>query len=35
MSPGEEAWKTKEGKVGEGVPEAWGDWSERAIHGRR
>ncbi len=31
VSPGEEAWKTKEGKVGEGVPAAWGDWLERAI----
>lgn len=32
VSPGEEAWKTKEGKVGDGVPAAWGDWLERAIH---
>lgn len=31
VTPGEEAWKTKESKVGEGVPEAWGDWEERAI----
>jgi CO dehydrogenase/acetyl-CoA synthase delta subunit len=31
VTPGFEAWKTKESKVGEGVPEAWGDWTERAI----
>jgi acetyl-CoA decarbonylase/synthase complex subunit delta len=29
---GAETWKTKESKVGEGVPAAWGDWRERAIH---
>jgi acetyl-CoA decarbonylase/synthase complex subunit delta len=32
VTPGFEAWKAKESKVGEGVPEAWGDWRERAIH---
>jgi acetyl-CoA decarbonylase/synthase complex subunit delta len=32
VTPGYEAWKTKESKVGEGVPEAWGDWQNRAIH---
>jgi acetyl-CoA decarbonylase/synthase complex subunit delta len=32
VTPGEEAWKTKEAKVGEGVPAAWGAWLERAIH---
>lgn len=32
VTPGEEAWKTKESKVGSGVPEAWGDWRERAIN---
>jgi acetyl-CoA decarbonylase/synthase complex subunit delta len=32
VTPGYEAWKTKEAKVGEGVPEAWGDWEARAIH---
>jgi acetyl-CoA decarbonylase/synthase complex subunit delta len=32
VTPGYEAWKAKEGKVGEGVPEAWGDWAERGIH---
>jgi acetyl-CoA decarbonylase/synthase complex subunit delta len=31
VTPGFEAWKTKEAKVGEGVPQAWGDWNERAI----
>ena len=32
VTPGEEAWKTKEGKVGEGIPAAWGNWEERAIN---
>lgn len=32
VSPGEEAWKTKEAKVSAGVPAAWGDWGERALH---
>jgi acetyl-CoA decarbonylase/synthase complex subunit delta len=32
VTPGFEAWKAKESKVGEGVPEAWGDWKARAIH---
>jgi len=31
VTPGEEAWKTKEAKVGTDVPEAWGAWKERAI----
>jgi CO dehydrogenase/acetyl-CoA synthase delta subunit len=31
VTPGEECWKTKESKVGEGVPEQWGDWLGRAI----
>jgi acetyl-CoA decarbonylase/synthase complex subunit delta len=31
VTPGEECWKTKESKVGEGVPEEWGQWCERAI----
>jgi acetyl-CoA decarbonylase/synthase complex subunit delta len=30
-NPGEEAWKVKESKVGEGVPAAWGDWERRAL----
>lgn len=32
VTPGEEAWKTKEAKVGEGVPATWGDWERRAIN---
>jgi acetyl-CoA decarbonylase/synthase, CODH/ACS complex subunit delta len=32
VTPGFEAWKTKEAKVGEGVPEAWGDWKNRSVH---
>jgi acetyl-CoA decarbonylase/synthase complex subunit delta len=32
VTPGFEAWKTKEAKVGEGVPAAWGDWEERSIN---
>lgn len=30
VTPGEEGWKVKEAKVGEGVPAAWGDWKRRA-----
>ena len=32
VTPGEECWKTKEAKVGDGVPASWGDWNERSIH---
>lgn len=32
VTPGFEAWKTKEAKVEVGVPAAWGDWSERSIN---
>jgi acetyl-CoA decarbonylase/synthase complex subunit delta len=32
VTPGFEAWKTKESKVGEGVPDSWGDWKSRAIN---
>ncbi|HLF26270.1 MAG TPA: acetyl-CoA decarbonylase/synthase complex subunit delta [Anaerolineae bacterium] len=32
VTPGEEAWKAKESKVGEGVPETWGDWQRRAVN---
>jgi acetyl-CoA decarbonylase/synthase complex subunit delta len=32
VTPGFEAWKAKESKVGEGVPAAWGNWKERAVH---
>ena len=31
VTPGEECWKTKEAKVGHGIPDEWGDWQERAI----
>ena len=31
VDPGAEAWKVKESKVGEGVPESWGDWQNRAL----
>ncbi|MBX7235270.1 MAG: acetyl-CoA decarbonylase/synthase complex subunit delta [Caldilineales bacterium] len=31
VTPGFEAWKTKEAKVGAGVPSAWGDWTERGV----
>jgi len=31
VNPGEEAWKVKESKIGEGVPESWGDWHNRAL----
>jgi len=31
VNPGEETWKVKESKVGEGVPAAWGDWERRAL----
>jgi len=32
VTPGEEAWRAKEARTGEGVPEAWGDWAERAVN---
>jgi acetyl-CoA decarbonylase/synthase complex subunit delta len=32
VTPGFEAWKTKEAKVGEDVPAEWGDWMERGIN---
>lgn len=32
VTPGFEAWKTKESKVGEGVPTAWGNWLNRALN---
>jgi acetyl-CoA decarbonylase/synthase complex subunit delta len=31
VTPGFEAWKTKESRVGTGVPAVWGDWAGRAI----
>jgi len=32
VTPGEEAWRTKEARAGDGVPGEWGDWAERAIN---
>jgi acetyl-CoA decarbonylase/synthase complex subunit delta len=32
VTPGEETWKTKEAKVGEGVPANWGEWQRRAVN---
>lgn len=32
VTPGEEAWRVKESKVGTDVPTAWGDWAERAVY---
>ncbi len=32
VTPGFEAWKTKESKFGQDVPETWGKWEERAIN---
>jgi acetyl-CoA decarbonylase/synthase complex subunit delta len=32
VTVGYEAWRQKESKVGEGVPEAWGEWEERALN---
>lgn len=31
VTPNVEAWKAKEAKVGEGVPQSWGEWQERAV----
>ncbi len=28
---GEESWRQKESKVGESVPEVWGDWAKRGV----
>ncbi len=32
VTPGEEAWRTKEARVGHDVFSTWGDWAERAIN---
>jgi acetyl-CoA decarbonylase/synthase complex subunit delta len=32
VTAGFETWKTKESKVGEGVPDSWGDWEVRSIN---
>lgn len=31
VTPGFEAWKTKEAKFGQDVPHTWGEWAERAV----
>lgn len=32
VTPGEEAWRAKEARAGEGVPATWGDWETRAVN---
>jgi acetyl-CoA decarbonylase/synthase, CODH/ACS complex subunit delta len=32
VTPGEEAWRTKEARAAEGVPATWGDWATRAVN---
>jgi acetyl-CoA synthase len=32
VTVGYEAWRQKESKVGDDVPEAWGEWKERALN---
>jgi acetyl-CoA decarbonylase/synthase complex subunit delta len=32
VTPGEEAWRAKESRTDEGIPDAWGDWAERAVN---
>ena len=32
VNPGVETWKTKESKVGEGIPDEWGEWAERGVN---
>ena len=32
VTPGEEAWRAKEARTDEGIPDAWGDWAERAVN---
>ena len=32
VTPGEEAWRAKEARAGEGVPTAWGDWVARSVN---
>jgi acetyl-CoA decarbonylase/synthase complex subunit delta len=32
VTVGFEAWRQKESKFGEGVPEEWGEWKERALN---
>jgi acetyl-CoA decarbonylase/synthase complex subunit delta len=32
VTPGEEAWRTKEARAAEGAPPTWGDWATRAVN---
>jgi acetyl-CoA decarbonylase/synthase complex subunit delta len=32
VTPGEEAWRAKEARTGEGVPATWGNWQARAVN---
>jgi len=32
VTVGYEAWRAKETRVSEGVPEAWGDWEQRSLN---
>jgi acetyl-CoA synthase len=32
VTVGYEAWRQKESKTGEGVPESWGSWEQRAVN---
>jgi acetyl-CoA decarbonylase/synthase complex subunit delta len=32
VTPGEEAWRTKEARAAEGVPATWGDWRTRGVN---
>lgn len=32
VTPGEEAWRTKEARSDDGIPDTWGEWAERAIN---
>jgi acetyl-CoA decarbonylase/synthase complex subunit delta len=32
VTPGEEAWRAKEARTGDGVPASWGDWQTRAVN---
>ena len=32
VTPGEEAWRTKEARAAEGVPAAWGEHAQRAVN---
>ncbi|MBM3694993.1 MAG: acetyl-CoA decarbonylase/synthase complex subunit delta [Actinobacteria bacterium] len=32
VTPGAEAWKAKESKVGEGTPAEWGEWRQRGMN---